>query len=164
MDPATAKGAQGWGPYEVRATTEAMVSELQKHLASAEDPVWIAFKPIRNRTSEHIETEMLADQIKESLIRKKIRFVQLNLRGEIIREIGIGRTGLVDDSAIPIGKLKSPNYFLEGVISDTTNFVSGRSIQYIVVAMSLTRAQSGVTEWTRSKEFLKSTRAPSVGW
>ncbi len=163
-DPNRAAGARGWGPFEVKQTAATMVSELYAHLSSKDEPIYLAFKPIRNRTSEHIETEMLAAQIRESLIQKKVRFVQLNLRGEIIKEMEMGRTGLVDESAIPVGQLKSPNYFLEGVISDTNNVVGGRSVQYIVVTMSLTRARSGVMEWTRNKEFLKSTRDPAVQW
>lgn len=164
IDPAKPVGARGWGAFEVKQTAAGMVSDLFAHLSSRQEPILIAFKPIRNRTSEHIDTEMLAAEIRASLIAKKIYFVQLNLRGEIIKEMAIGQSGLIDDSAIPIGNLKSPNYYLEGVITDSTNFVEGRSLQYIVVTLSLTRAQTGVTEWARNQEFLKSTKENTIGW
>jgi PBP1b-binding outer membrane lipoprotein LpoB len=164
QDPAMPAGARGWGAYEVKETARAMVSDLNTHLSSKDEPILIAFKPIRNRTSEHIDTEMLANQIRASLIEKKIYFVQLNLRGEIIQEMALGQSGVIDESAIPIGNLKSPNYYLEGVITDTTNYVEGRSVQYIVVTLNLTRTRTGVMEWTRNKEFLKSTRDEKIGW
>ena len=163
-DPDAAGGEKGWGPFEVKQTTKVMVEEMYHFLRAKEEPIFIAFKPIRNRTSEHIETEMLANQIRESLIEKKVYFVQMNYRGEIIQEIVLGQSGLIDDSALPIGNLKSPNYFLEGVITDTVNYSNNRSVQYIVVSLNLTRARSGVMEWTRNKEFLKSTKEKKVGW
>jgi len=141
-----------------------MVDEMLSFLTSREEPILIAFKPIRNRTTEHIDTEMLAGHIRASLIEKKIYFVQMNYRGEIIQEIALGQSGLVDETAVPIGHLKSPNYFLEGVITDTVNYEKNRSIQYLVVTLNLTRVRSGVMVWTKNQEFLKSTRNQKVGW
>ena len=163
-DPNTPDGARGWGAFEVKETADVMVKDMSAFLTEKNTPIFIAFKPIRNRTSEHIDTEMLANQIRASLIERKIYFVQMNYRGEIIREMALGQSGLIDDSAIPIGGLKSPNYYLEGVITDATNFVNNRSVQYIVVTLNLTRARTGVMEWTRNKEFLKSTKDKKVGW
>lgn len=164
MDPANPQGAPGWGPFEIKQTSAAMASDLLDFLSQKKEPVLLAFKPIRNRTSEHIETELLASHIRSSLIQKKIYFVQLGLRGEILKEMEIGQSGLIDDSAIPLGNLKSPNYYLEGVITDTVNVNDGRSIQYLVVTLNLTEARSGVTQWSRNKEFLKSTKTDAIGW
>lgn len=164
LDPENPSGAPGWGAYEVRRASTDLVTELYRYLTEKDTPALLAFKPIRNRTTEHIETEMLADQIRASLIAKKIYFVQLGLRGEILKEMELGQSGLIDDSAIPIGHLKSPNYYLEGVITDAVNQNNGNSIQYIIVTLSLTSAQTGVTEWVGTKEFLKSTRSDVIGW
>ena len=74
-------------------------------------------------------------------------------------------TGLIDpDSAIPMGNLKSPNFYLTGAIRDNVRTVGGKRLQYLVVTFKLIKLSTGMTHWQEQKQFLKATSKTRIGW
>ncbi|MFC1669269.1 hypothetical protein ACFL20_02685 [Spirochaetota bacterium] len=164
-DPARDRGSREWGPKEIKDTVNLMVKSLYSHLKANKRPAYLQVKKIRNRTSEHIDTKMLADEITSNLIQRRIRFLDPTHTSSAIKEMEKGMTGMVDpNSAIPVGKLKSPNFYLYGSISDNVRYVRGRKVQYLVVTLKLTSLTTGVVAWQLQKQFLKSSRTRNVGW
>ena len=80
-------------------------------------------KKFRNRTSEHIDTDMITSEIQTKLIKKRIKFIDDALDQDALKEMEKGMTGLIDpNNAIPVGQLKSPNMYLTGDIRDNVRY------------------------------------------
>jgi len=165
-DPSKDKGSREWGPKEIKETAAKMVTSLYNYLKNEwNQPALIKVQRIRNDTSEHIDTAMLADEIVTSLIQKRIQFVNDDYSQEQIKEIEMGMTGLVDpDSAIPVGNLKSPNFFLYGTIKENTRYVGGKAIQYLVVTLEMKELKSNLVRWMERQEFLKASRTTPISF
>jgi uncharacterized protein (TIGR02722 family) len=163
-DAAKDKGSATWGPKEIKTTVSKMVTSLYAYLKDDwARPVIIENRPIRNRTSEHIDTEIVANEIVTNLIQKRINFVDPSMTAAAIEEMGRGMTGLIDPaSAVPMGELLSPNFYLYGEISDNVRFVGKKQLQYLVVTLKLTELKTGMVRWQDQKEFLKSSAASKV--
>ncbi len=165
-DASEAKGSREWGPKEVKTTVSRMVDSMYKFLKNDwNKPAFIQVKKFRNKTSEHIDTKMITDEIATNLIKKRIRFVDQTLTKDAIEEMEKGMTGLVDpDSAIPVGMLKSPNFYLTGDIRDNVRTVGNKRVQYLVVTMKLVSLKTGITEWQEQQQFLKSTSKTKISF
>ena len=129
------------------------------------DSVLIQVKKIKNDTSEHIDTRMLAQAIVNNLMKKRIRFIDETLTADAIKEMERGMTGMVDpEYAIPAGELRSPNVYLYGNITSNVRTIKGRTHQYLVVTLQLKQLSTGMLLWTDQKEFLKVFKDNPVGW
>ncbi|HPN12496.1 MAG TPA: hypothetical protein PLA65_10565 [Spirochaetota bacterium] len=165
-DASKDKGSMEWGPREIKTTVNKMVGSLYTYLKSSwNKPALIQTQRIKNDTAEHIDTRMLADEIVNNLIQMRIEFVDDSYTREAIKEMEKGMTGLIDpDSAVPVGNLKSPNFFLFGHITENVRYDGGKKIQYIVVTMKLKELGTGVLRWQDRQEFLKSTSTDRIGF
>ncbi len=164
-DPAKDSGSREWGPKEIKDTVSKMVTSLYTYLKEEKKAAFIQVKKIRNRTSEHIDTKMLSNELVNNLMKKRIRFIDPSFTKEALEEIEKGMTGMIDpDSAIPAGELKSPNLFLYGDISSNTRTVGGKTLQYLVVTLKLKELRTGIQVWQEQKEFLKVSKNTKVGW
>jgi PBP1b-binding outer membrane lipoprotein LpoB len=160
------EGSMEWGPKEVKDTVAVMVTSMYKFLKDDwKKPAFIEVKKFRNKTSEHIDTKMVSDELATNLIKKRIRFIDRALTKDAIKEMEMGMTGLIDpDSAISPGNLKSPNFYLTGDIRDNVRTVGGKRLQYLVVTLRLVRLGTLITEWQEQKQFLKATSKTKMGW
>jgi len=160
------RGSMEWGPREIKTTVNKMVASLYHYLKTDwNKPALIQVKRIRNRTSEHIDTKMLANELVNNLLQKRIQFIDQTLTKDAIEEMQKGMTGIVDeDSAVPTGELKSPNIYLYGAISDNVRYVRGKRIQYIVVTLKLKNLATGLLLWQNQQEFLKATSTDRISF
>jgi PBP1b-binding outer membrane lipoprotein LpoB len=161
-----AEGSMEWGPKEIKTTVDKMVSSLYTYLKDDwKKPAFIQVKKFRNMTSEHIDTELVVGEIRTRLIRQRIKFIDDSLDQEALEEIAKGQTGLIDaDSAIPVGEMKSPNFYLTGDIRENVRYVDGRKKQYLKVTLKLINIRTRITEWQDEQEFLKSTKTDRISW
>jgi uncharacterized protein (TIGR02722 family) len=166
LDPTKDTGSMEWGPREIKTTVGKMVGSMYDFLKKEwKKPTFIQVKKFRNRTSEHIDTRLVSDEIATNLIRRRIRFIDRSLTADALKEMEMGTSGLIDpDSAVPIGKLKSPNFYLTGDIRDNVRTVRGRRMQYIVVTMKLIQLKTGIPYWQDRQEFLKSTKKNKISF
>lgn len=154
-----------WGPAEVTSTVDLMVQSIQLYFQKTKEKPYIELSKIQNRSSEHIETGMLANDITTNLLKKKIIFVDRRERADAIKEIEIGQRGIIkSDSQIQAGELLSPNFKLSGEITDNVRYVDGEKIQYIVVTLRLLKISTGSIEWQEEKKFLKVSKNQKFGW
>ncbi len=153
------EGSMEWGPKEIKMTVNKMVTSMYGFLKNEwKRPSFVQVKRFRNKTSEHIDTKMISDEIATNLIKKRIRFIDQSLTQDALKEMEQGMTGLIDpDSAIPIGMLKSPNMYLTGDIRDNVRTVGGKRLQYLVVTLKLVSLKTNLVEWQDQNQFLKAT-------
>lgn len=158
-DASKDRGSMEWGPREIKTTVNKTVTSLYSYLKGTwNKPALIRTQRIKNDTAEHIDTKMLAEEIVNNLIQMRIEFVDDEYTKEAIQEMEKGMTGLIDpDSAVPVGNLKSPNFFLFGNITENVRYDGGKKLQYIVVTMKLREVATGVIRWQDQQEFLKAT-------
>lgn len=160
------QGSMEWGPREIKTTVTKMVDDLYDYLKNEwKQPAILQVQKIRNRTSEHIDTSMLANEMVTNLIQKRIRFIDDTYTKEALAEMEMGMSGLIDpDSAIPMGDLKSPNFYLFGEISDNVRNVGNKRVQYLVVTMKLTSLRTRMLVWQQQQEFLKATKTNKMSF
>ncbi|MDA3899462.1 MAG: hypothetical protein PF637_02970 [Spirochaetes bacterium] len=151
-------GSRQWGALEVKLVVEKMVESLHTFLKEDwEGSAYLQVKKFRNRTAEHIDTAIVTDEIATELIRRRIKFLDDSLTEDSISEMEKGMTGLYDPStAVPTGRLKSPNLYLSGDIREAVSVRDGREIQLLVVTMRLYEIKTGEIRWQDNARFLKS--------
>jgi PBP1b-binding outer membrane lipoprotein LpoB len=95
----------------------------------------------------------------------RISFIDQSYTKEALSEIEKGMSGIIDpNSAIPVGALKSPNFYLYGDIRENVRYVSGKKLQYLVVTIKLKMLATGEQKWTDRQEFLKATKADRISF
>jgi uncharacterized protein (TIGR02722 family) len=158
-DPAKDKGSMEFGPKEIKMTVNKMVGSMYDFLKNEwKQPAFLQVQKFRNKTSEHIDTQMITNEIATNLLKKRIYFIDDTLTQEALKEMEQGMTGLIDpESAIPAGQAKSPNMYLSGDIIDNVRTVGGKRLQYLVITLKLINLKTRLVEWQEQQEFLKST-------
>ncbi len=68
------------------------------------------------------------------------------------------------DSAIPVGNLKSPNFFLFGTINENVRYAGGKKLQYLVVTLTMKELKTGLLKWQDRQEFLKATTTDRISF
>jgi uncharacterized protein (TIGR02722 family) len=158
-DPAKDKGSMEFGPKEIKITVNKMVGSMYDFLKNEwKQEAFLQVKKFRNKTSEHIDTEMITNEIATNLMKKRIHFIDDTLTQEALKEMEQGMTGMIDpDAAIPAGMAKSPNMYLTGDIIDNVRTAGGKRLQYLVITLKLYNLKTRVIEWQDQQEFLKAT-------
>jgi uncharacterized protein (TIGR02722 family) len=166
LDPNKDQGSREFGPREVKTTVNKMVVSMYDFLKNDwKKPAFLQVKKFLNKTSEHIDTGMISNEIQTNLLRKKIKFIDDTLTEDAIKEMEKGQSGMIDpDNTIPVGFLKSPNMYLSGDIRDNVRTVGGKQIQYLVVTLRLVELKTGETHWQDQQEFLKSSSKNKVSF
>lgn len=165
INPEESEPSMEWGPTEISATVDKMVSSAQNYFETTKERPYVELTKIQNRTSEHIDTKMLANEIATNLIKRKIVFVDRSQREDAIKEMELGQRGMVSaNSALPSGEFISPNFKLNGEITDNVRYVNGEKTQYIVVTLRLLKLSTGGIAWQEEKKFLKVSKSQTFGW
>lgn len=166
QDVNKAEGSLEWGPKEIKVTVDKMVTSLYVFLKEDyKKPSFIQVKKFQNKTSEHIDTDLIVSEIQTRLIQKRIKFIDDSLEADAMKEMEKGMTGMVDpDSAIPAGELKSPNLYLTGDIRENVRYINGKKVQYLKVTLKLNNLKTSVVEWQDQQEFLKSTKSDQISF
>jgi uncharacterized protein (TIGR02722 family) len=122
---------------------------------------------IKNKTSEHIDTESITDSISTKLLRSgKFRFVDMS-RVEAAREqIKFQQDGGMVDSnkSVQFGKQIGAEYMLYGNLSSIVKSNKDKSDVYYKFTMRLMDLESGMVEWADETEIRKTKAKESVGW
>lgn len=166
QDVNKAEGSLEWGPKEIKVTVDKMVTSLYVFLKDEyKKPSFIQVKKFQNKTSEHIDTDLIVSEIQTRLIQKRIKFIDDTLEADAMKEIEKGMTGMVDpDNAIPAGELKSPNLYLTGDIRENVRYVNGKKVQYLKVTLKLNNLKTSVVEWQDQQEFLKASKTDKISF
>ncbi|WP_409425266.1 penicillin-binding protein activator LpoB [Pseudoalteromonas sp. RW-H-Ap-1] len=122
---------------------------------------------IKNKTSEHIDTESITDSISTQLLRSgKFRFVDMT-RVEAVREqISFqNEDALVNPStAVAFGKQIGAQYMLYGNLSSIVKSNADKSDVYYKFTMRLMDMESGLVEWADETEIRKTKEKSTFGW
>jgi uncharacterized protein (TIGR02722 family) len=147
-------------------TDSLLLSPVVGTLTQNKRPV-IFVERIKNKTSEHIDTESITDSISTKLLRSgKFRFVDMG-RVEAAREqMNFQQDGgMVDPSkALQFGKQIGAQYMLYGNLSSIVKSNKDKSDVYYKFTIRLMDLESGLVEWADETEIRKTKAKESVGW
>ena len=121
---------------------------------------------MRNKTSEHIDMESLADKLRVELQQKnRFAFVNKVAREEIAQEYEYHGSGYVrPEQAKKPGGQAGADYLLTGSIASIVQEVGGDKVVYYKMTMELTNLTSSVIEWSDEKELRKKFRKQGVSF
>jgi uncharacterized protein (TIGR02722 family) len=134
-------------------------------------PVIIVYG-IANRTSEHIDTSGITDEIrKEILLSGKARFVNKSQRDNILKETDYQMSGPVaPETRIALARQVGAEYMLTGTLRSIEKSapkqirLKKKSYIYYSLNLELTNIETSLIEWADSVELAREASKPIIGW
>ena len=147
-------------------TDSLLLSPVVGTLTANRRPV-VFIERIKNKTSEHIDTESITDSVSTKLLRSgKFNFVDMG-RIEAAREqLNFQHDGgMIDpNKAIQFGRQTGAQYMLYGNLSSIVKSNKDKSDVYYKFTMRLMDLQSGLLEWADETEIRKTQEKKLLGW
>ena len=122
---------------------------------------------IKNKTTEHIDTESITDTISTKLLRSgKFRFVDMTKVAAVKQQLDYqSDSGMVNqNAAMKMGQQVGAEYMLYGNLSSIVKRNSSRKDVYYKFTLKLMHLQSGIVEWSDEKEIRKSKEKSMFGF
>lgn len=149
-----------FGSTDLQMIAESMTSSLLDTRIVDSRPT-ITLAPLRNKTSEYIDTDVIAQKIRTKLLRSgSVQFVVSAL------EMGTQKSELErqkdkelydQNTAAQKGNMIAAKYRLEGDISSIVKQSAKTKDVFYQFSLSLINNQTGVIEWQDEKEIRKQT-------
>ena len=163
QEPESKWGYTGTSSQDLRTTTRKMAESIVQlpQIAGAQTPPTIAFQPMKNNTSEYLNTSAFQDEIRAILIQHsagKVRFVDREIQAAILEERGLKREGVVGTSGEKT--LLGVDYFLTGQMDSIDTRGRGRQSTYMRYSFRLTDTESGAIVWQDRYEVKKAALKP----
>ncbi len=145
---------------DMKLLAEKMVQSLAElNLPARSDtgkPV-LAFLAIGNRTSQHIDTEGIAEKIMVALVKLgKFRIVDRELLKQQAKEIALQETQRIDvEGAVKLGNLIGADYFLTGDVMSIEKTKGATTLAYYKLTMRLVNVRTSEIVWADEQELKK---------
>ncbi len=147
-------------------TDSLLVSPVVGTLTANTRPV-IFVESIKNKTSEHIDTESITDSISTKLLRSgKFRFVDMGRVASVREQLQFQQGGgMVDPSkAIQFGQQVGAQYMLYGNLASIVKSNQDQSDVYYKFTLRLMDLESGLVEWADETEIRKTKGKEYISW
>ena len=165
---------EGYHFSDKKAIVGDLVSSLlTKHplLRATDRPVLIVYG-IANRTSEHISTSAMTDDMRQELLNSgRVRFINKAQRKNIEKETSYQYGGNVAaETRIQQARQVGAQYMLTGTLrsiekKQPAQFrLKKKTLMYYSLNMELTDIQTGLIEWADSAEVIREASKPFIGW
>ncbi len=141
-------------------------------LSEATDRPVIVVYGVANRTSEHIDTSAITDDIREVLIKAgKFRFVSEAQRENIESELSYQYGGSVSSGTrVQKAQQVGAQYMLTGTLRSIEKKepkqirLKKKEYKYYKLSLELTDIQNGLISWADSVEVIREASKPFIGW
>jgi penicillin-binding protein activator len=113
---------------------------------------------VKNKTSEHIDTESVTDTISTKMLNSgKFRFVDMDKVESVRKQLDFQNNDQLvnQSSAIQFGKMVGAQYMLYGNLSSIVKSVGSDKDVYYKMTLRLMDIQSGLIEWADETEIRK---------
>ena len=147
--------------------TESMLSSgAVAQITQGNRPI-VFVESIKNKTSEHIDTESVTDSISTKLLNSgKFRFVDMDRVEAVRTQLNFQNTDeLVNqNTAIQFGKMVGAQYMLYGNLSSIVKNAGSDKDVYYKMTMRLMDLETGLIEWADETEIRKQQEKSLLGW
>ena len=147
-------------------TNSMLLSPVVGTLTQNNRPV-VFVERIKNKTSEHIDTESVTDSISTKLLRSgKFRFVDMARVDAVKAQLNFQNdSGMVDQNkAVSFGKQTGAQYMLYGNLSSIVKTNKDVADVYYKFTLRLLDLESGLIEWADETEIRKTRQKAKIGW
>lgn len=147
-------------------TDSLLLSPVVGTLTANTRPI-IFVESLKNKTSEHIDTESITDSISTKLLRSgKFRFVDMGRVAAAREQMDFQHnSAMVDASkAIAFGKQVGAQYMLYGNLASIVKSNKDKSDVYYKFTLRLMDLQSGLVEWADETEIRKTKGKEYISW
>ncbi|ANP77010.1 hypothetical protein FB440_10999 [Vibrio crassostreae] len=134
-----------------------MASGSVSYITREQRPI-VFVERIKNKTSEHIDTESITDTISTKMLNSgKFRFVDMDRVESVRDQLNFQNNDeLVNQSsAIQFGKMVGAQYMLYGNLSSIVKKAGSDEDVYYKMTMRLMDLESGLIEWADETEIRK---------
>ncbi|MFV1873782.1 MAG: penicillin-binding protein activator LpoB [Oleiphilus sp.] len=153
----------GFGSTDLQSIAAKLVDDLISfppivQVTSQRRPVVFVDK-IKNKTTEHIDTESITDTIQTKLLQSgKFRFVDMTAVKAVQEQMQFQMdSGMVDPGkAVAFGKQTGAEFMLYGNMSSIVKRNSDAKDVYYKFTLKLVNLETGIMEWAGEKEIRKS--------
>jgi len=156
-----------YGSTDLQSIAERMVESLLVHPVLEGRPV-VYVSRIRNKTSEHIDTEAITDKIKTAMLKSgKVRFTAVSeVNQEMIEQLKYqSESGMVDPTTrTAIGRQVGADLMLYGDIISILKSAGRKKDVYYKISLELADLKTGLIEWSEEKEIRKQAKKALIGW
>ena len=165
---------EGYDFTDKKAIVSGLVESLLNKpplVARYDRPVIIVYN-VANRTSEHIETDGITDDIRQEILQSgKARFVNKVQRDNIEKETAYQYGGDVSaETRFQRARQVGAEYLISGTLRSIKKKepkqvrLKKRTLQYYSLTLELTDLQTGLIEWTDNVEIVRESSKPFIGW
>lgn len=147
-------------------TDSLLLSPVVGTLTANTRPI-IFVESIKNKTSEHIDTESITDSVSTKLLRSgKFRFVDMGRVTAVREQLEFQQnSGMVDISkAVAFGQQVGAQYMLYGNLASIVKSNKDMSDVYYKFTLRLLDLQSGLVEWADETEIRKTKGKEFISW
>ena len=165
---------EGYHFSDKKAIVAAMVKSLlgKYPLQRAVDRPVVIVYGIANRTSEHISTSAITDDIRQALLETgRVRFVNETQRRNIEAETSYQYGGAVaTETRIEKARQVGAKYMLTGTLRSMEKEqpkqarFKKHTLMYYSLNMELTDIETSLIEWADSAEVIRESSKPFMGW
>ena len=161
----------GFGSTDLQMIAEKMVDSVLTFppivkVTNERRPV-IFVDSVKNKTTEHIDTESITDTISTRLLRSgKFRFVDMSRVKDVAEQLDFqANSGMVDQkTAARMGRHIGAEYMLYGNFSSIVKKGDDVKDVYYKFTLKLMHLESGIIEWTDEKEIRKTREKKMFGF
>ena len=152
-----------WNDTDAQMTAEAMITDVLKrpwltdfNKAGKKKPVVIV-GAIRNRSDEHIDTDMFTKSIERELINSgKVSFVASDKEREALRkERQDQQIESNPDTIKRLGQETGADFMMQGIITSTTDKIEGKKAVFYKVDLELIAIETNEKVWIGTKQIKK---------
>lgn len=159
----------GFGSTDLQQSSITLVDSLltNEHIVKTLEgrrPV-LFIDGIKNKTSEHIDTESITDTISTKLINTgKFRFIDMTKVESVKQQYDYQTSGLVsEETSVKVGKQIGAEYMLYGNISSIVKNDKSTKDVYMKITLKLMDIETGIIEWQGEKEIRKQNNKTLLG-
>lgn len=161
-----------WNDTDSRLTAEAMVSSmlssawLERFISTESREPVVIVGSVRNRSSEHIDSETFIKDIERELINSgRVIFVAGgDARNEVRDERDDQQSNATQDSAAALAAETGADYMMQGVITSQTDAIDGKRATLYKVDMELISLENNQKVWIDVKEIKKLVEQKKASW
>lgn len=160
-----------YGSSDLQAIADKMADSMLASPATSEitaggRPVMF-MDSIRNKTSEHIDTEAITDTLRTKLLSSgKFRFVDMSKVAAVKQQLEYQQSsGMVDPaSMVRLGKQTGARYMVYGNLASIVKDNGKVKDVYYQMTMNLMDLENGELLWADQKEIRKQAKTSTFGW
>ena len=161
-----------WNDTDARLVAEEMISDclarpwLTDFVINAGKKPVVTVGKIRNKSSEHIDTETFTTDFERELINSgKVKFVASKIdRGEVHEERLYQRDYASDETVKKLRNETGADFILLGSIKTITDQAEGKSVVFYQTDLELINVESSEKVWIGTKKIKKGISQGKTKW